>query len=217
MAVARDPPDVRLDRLGPVATRIMLIRNLFDALARLAYYTCGFVLASVRGVRMPLSARVSPFADVAGVAHLGRVQVGRGVRIGPGTYVNSGSIDSGDIGRYCSIGHDVHIGPTEHEYAHWTMSPYLARRAGEAPSDTERPGAPPVIGDEVWIGARAIVLRGVRIGQGAVVAAGAVVTKDVPDYEIWGGVPARFIRRRFDEPSSEEAARKRLAELLGGH
>ena len=55
-----------------------------------------------------------------------------------------------------------------------------------------------VIGDDVWIGVRAIILNGVTIGRGAVVAAGAVVTKDVPPYAIVGGVPARLIRYRWD-------------------
>ena len=55
-----------------------------------------------------------------------------------------------------------------------------------------------IVGDDVWIGARAIILHGVTIDRGAVVAAGAVVTKDVPPYAIVGGVPARVIRYRWD-------------------
>lgn len=53
-----------------------------------------------------------------------------------------------------------------------------------------------IIGDDVWIGMRAIILPGVRIGSGVVIGAGAVVTKDVPDYAVVGGVPARVIRYR---------------------
>ena len=56
--------------------------------------------------------------------------------------------------------------------------------------------APVTIGDYVFIGPRAIILPGVKIGKGAVVAAGAVVTKDIPDSEIWGGVPAKKISSR---------------------
>jgi acetyltransferase-like isoleucine patch superfamily enzyme len=50
--------------------------------------------------------------------------------------------------------------------------------------------------EDVWLGANVIVLKGVRIGRGAIIAAGAVVTKSVPAYEIWGGLPARKLRDR---------------------
>ncbi|MCF2659702.1 CatB-related O-acetyltransferase [Parabacteroides distasonis] len=53
-----------------------------------------------------------------------------------------------------------------------------------------------IIGNDVWIGMRSIIMPGVRIGNGAVIGAGAVVTKDVPDYAIVGGVPARVIKYR---------------------
>ncbi|WP_354644160.1 CatB-related O-acetyltransferase [Kitasatospora camelliae] len=56
-----------------------------------------------------------------------------------------------------------------------------------------------VIGNDVWIGHRAVIMPGVRIGDGAIVAAGAQVTADVPPYTVVGGNPARTIRRRFDE------------------
>lgn len=52
------------------------------------------------------------------------------------------------------------------------------------------------IGDDVWIGARVIILPGIKIGNGAIIGAGAVVTKDIPQYSIVGGVPAKLIRTR---------------------
>ena len=61
-----------------------------------------------------------------------------------------------------------------------------------------------VIGNDVWIGMDAMILGGVRIGNGAVVGAGAVVTKNVPPYEIWGGCPARLIRKRFADDVIEK-------------
>ena len=56
-----------------------------------------------------------------------------------------------------------------------------------------------VVGNDVWIGYEAVIMAGVHIGDGAVIAARAVVTKDVPPYTIVGGTPAREIRKRFDE------------------
>ena len=56
-----------------------------------------------------------------------------------------------------------------------------------------------VIGNDVWIGYEAVILSGVAVGDGAIIGARALVTKDVPPYAIVGGIPARYIRRRFDE------------------
>lgn len=66
-----------------------------------------------------------------------------------------------------------------------------------------------VVGNDVWIGYEAVILSGVTIGDGAVIGARAVVTKDVPPYTIMGGVPARPIRRRFDEVTVETLLRLR--------
>ena len=57
-------------------------------------------------------------------------------------------------------------------------------------------GAPVEIGEDVWIGTHVVILPGVKIGKGAIIAAGSIVNHDVPDYQIWGGVPARFIKTR---------------------
>ena len=58
---------------------------------------------------------------------------------------------------------------------------------------------PVVIEEDVWCGANVTILKGVTIGRGSVIAAGAVVTKNVGEYEIWGGVPAKKIKNRFDD------------------
>lgn len=96
------------------------------------------------------------------------------------------------VGRYCSIASDAVIGPMNHPIDGLSSSFELC-----PPRPIENP--PVVIGNDVWVGAKAVVLSGVTIGDGAVVAAGAVVTKDVPPYAIVGGVPARVIKFRFSE------------------
>lgn len=57
-------------------------------------------------------------------------------------------------------------------------------------------GAPIEIGEDVWIGTHVVILPGVRIGKGAIIGAGSLVNRNIPEYEIWGGVPARFIKKR---------------------
>lgn len=99
------------------------------------------------------------------------------------------------IGNYCSIAPFVNIGPGDHPLYSVSTSPTLLNALNENYSLIEKEVS---IGNDVWIGTQAVVLRGVRIGNGAVIAAGAVVTKDVPDYAIVGGVPARIIKKRKD-------------------
>ncbi|WP_286194743.1 acyltransferase [Agrobacterium sp. Ap1] len=71
-----------------------------------------------------------------------------------------------------------------------------------------------VIGDDVWIGANAVVLDGVTIGNGAVIAAGAVVNKDVPPLAIMAGVPAKLVRRRGEKPVSAKSRRSEVEKAL---
>jgi acetyltransferase-like isoleucine patch superfamily enzyme len=103
------------------------------------------------------------------------------------------------IGRYCSFAPDVKIFLAgEHRLDAVSTYPFDymfadgkdIRRGSSAKGDV-------IIGNDVWLGDGALVLSGVRIGDGAVVAARAVVTKDVPPYAIVGGIPAKIIRMRF--------------------
>jgi acetyltransferase-like isoleucine patch superfamily enzyme len=107
------------------------------------------------------------------------------------------------IGRYCSINPSVVLMTgSEHSMDHvTTFFFYWGMGVGE-PEQTGTRG-PLVIGCDVWMGYGALVMSGVTIGHGAVVAAQAVVTKDVAPYEIVGGVPARHIGWRFDEQVRE--------------
>ena len=71
-----------------------------------------------------------------------------------------------------------------------------------------------LIGKDVWIGHRVVVMSGVNIGDGAIIAAGSVVTKDIPPFSIYGGVPAKFMRKRFSDMESEVAHAKMLTEKI---
>ena len=91
-----------------------------------------------------------------------------------------------------TIGSDVMIGPDVMIFTqnHETERLDIPMRLQTAPKK------PVSIGDDVWIAARAIILPGVKIGRGAIIGAGAVVTKDVPEYAVVGGSPARIIKFR---------------------
>ncbi len=101
------------------------------------------------------------------------------------------------IGRFCSIAPNVmFILSSNHPYKGLSTYPFkvmLLDHEFEAVSKGDI-----VIKDDVWLGINSIILSGVTIGQGAVVAAGAVVTKDVPPYAIVGGNPAKIIKYRFE-------------------
>lgn len=104
------------------------------------------------------------------IAELSKIEIGNGVMFGPEVMLIGGGHNIGHIGQFMSS---------------------VSTKTGN-----EDLGV--VIQDDVWVGARAIVLRGVTVGRGAVVGAGALVTKSVPPYAIVGGNPARVIGFRFD-------------------
>lgn len=138
-------------------------------------------------------------------------------RVGAFTYfAPGGRFANAQIGRYCSIGPGLQVGMTRHPLGALTTSPIgyvpdflnferhcaLARdgwrRALPLHGYDLRPRTR--IGNDVWIGASAYLKDGITVGDGAVIGAHAVVTRDVPPYAVVGGNPARVIRMRFAEP-----------------
>lgn len=137
------------------------------------------LLSELFGYKVPQTLRVFPpfYTDF-----------GKNITVGEGVFVNAcchfqdhGGVT---IGNGCQIGHNVIFATLDHELA-------PERRKKTYP-------APIVLGRNVWVGSNTTILQGVTIGDNAVVAAGAVVTKDVAANTMVGGVPARFIKRIED-------------------
>lgn len=126
--------------------------------------------------------------------------------------------DKVQLGPHCHISCDIHfgnhvlcaayvsfVGKNEHRYD------IAGRSVWDSPRGIDKPT---IIGDDVWIGHGAIILGGVNIGKGSIIAAGAVVTKDFPNYSIIGGNPARVIKQRFDQISDIEIHNYYLLNLI---
>ncbi len=139
--------------------------------------------------------------------------------IGEFTYLGCGTTiknPASTIGKYCSISHDVCIGVSQHPTNCLTTHGFIISKACTAIDceiildddnivDFKKQAQLPVtIGNDVWIGIRAIIMDGITIGDGAIIASAAVVTRDVPPYAIVGGVPAKIIKYRFNKEIIEK-------------
>lgn len=123
--------------------------------------------------------------------------------IGSYTYTGIGTIIlSAKIGNFCSIGWNVSIGGGNHDYLGLTTSPlWRFKVMDEGINDYKvnyEKQKPCIIGNDVWIASNVVILRDVKIGDGAVIGAGAVVTQDVEPYSIVAGIPAKKVKKRFD-------------------
>jgi acetyltransferase-like isoleucine patch superfamily enzyme len=123
--------------------------------------------------------------------------------IGNYTYIGNNSIiQNTTIGNYCSISYNIICGLGSHPLNLFSTSPLFYRKKNTFKLEVVEKDynfqeyRPIIIGNDVWIGARAIIMDGIHIGNGAVIAAGAIVTKDIPDYAIVGGVPAKVLKYR---------------------
>lgn len=150
-----------------------------------------------------------PGATIGGDVHYGSHVVLchhaaiHGVAFGSHAYVGTHShVQYATIGSFVSIGPEARIGLGSHPVHMVSTYPsfYASRASAAVPLSKHaavQEYARIVIGSDVWIGSRAMIVDGVEIGHGAVIAAGAVVTKDVAPYAIVGGVPSRLLRYRF--------------------
>ena len=122
--------------------------------------------------------------------------VDKNCEIGNYTFIGTHSnITRAKIGNYCSIGNFVAIGPGEHNIESISTSTFFTN--GDIYKELTQKEC--IIGNDVWIGTKSVIRRGVTIGDGAIIGANSFVNKDVPDFAIVAGSPARIIRYRFDK------------------
>ncbi len=160
-----------------------------------------FIASKLPGSPLPLSGLGQKLRNHCGRKIFKRfghdAKINGGVYFGSGANVELGDFSSLNQGAWISndtvIGNDVMMGPFVMilSGSHNFESVDLPMREQGAPDRR-----PVVIGDDVWIGARCILLPGVRIGSHSIIAAGSVVTKNVSDWAIVGGSPAKLIRMR---------------------
>lgn len=154
---------------------------------------------------------ISEDSALAGNVHILDNTLIVGSHIGEYSYIGKNcSLRNVRIGKFCSIANEVLLGLGSHPLEHFSTSTLFYRRRNTLgiqliDQDLDFDEYKEIeIGNDVWIGTRAMILDGVKIGHGAVIAANAVVTKDVPPYAVVGGVPAKIIKYRFGEDRIKE-------------
>lgn len=135
--------------------------------------------------------------DPNGISSFSTIRVGNDVYLGPGAILMASQSEI-RIGNKVMFGPNVTIMAGDHNTLQ--VGKYMYDVKEKLPEND----LPVIIEDDVWIGTGAIILKGVTIGRGSVVAAGALVVKDVLAYSIVGGVPAKVIKMRFTEEQIKE-------------
>lgn len=107
------------------------------------------------------------------------------------------------LGSFCSLGANIKIGGANHTIDWVSTSQVFNNQKDSFKNKFSHHPLDPFkrtkIGNDVWIGDNVMIKSGVTVGDGVIIGMGSIVTKDIPSYEIWGGNPARLIRKRFDE------------------
>lgn len=176
-------------------------------------------LSALAGGALYFSDRVGTYLRRAWLKH--KMQCDDSVYIGPGCVFTTGTVSIGRdvyIGRDCVIqsthgriviGDHVMFGPGVHIHGGNHVTDHVGVFMKEVDAKRVGEDGMVVIEDDFWIGACAIILKGVTVGEGSVIGAGAVVTRDIPPYSVYTGAPAERLRPRFTE-AEVEAHKKAL-------
>lgn len=168
-------------------------------------------------VNIPLNSEIAISSVFEGKNLIGKQTMFDGI-LGRGSYIGSNAqIVRAKIGRYCSIANNVVIASGSHPMSYVSQHPmfysigkqngytYIDKQCFEERVYLDKENRfDVIIGNDVWIGNRAIILGNIEIGDGAVIGAGAIVTKNVPPYAVVVGVPARILKYRFNNEIIKE-------------
>lgn len=155
-----------------------------------------FLLSSIRGCNIKKTAKIGDGCTISGCV------------IGEYSYVGDHTnMSNVKVGNYTSISSYCGIGGGGHPLEWVSTSPVFNNSRSilrvNFSHNQYNPYKETVIGNDVWIGTHSLIKSGVTIGDGAVIGMGSVVTKDVGPYEIWAGNPAKLIRKRFNDNTTE--------------
>lgn len=173
----------------------------------IAHYIKG-IFKNLVNPRISLFSVISANVMVDKTVYIYRGVKAKNSKIGAHSYIAANTdIENAVIGKYCSIADHCRVGMSGHSLSYLSTSPiftqvvnalqerWIDKDVFEHKSEDEIT----VLGNDVWVGSHVLINGGVTVGDGACIAAGAVVVKDVPPYAIVGGVPAKIIRYRFSE------------------
>lgn len=193
---------------------IILFQIMFSPILRFVVYiknrrkyhkSCSFAYSSELGI--------CEFEGANGISAYSKFKG----KMGYGSYMSENCAIYGNIGRFCSIAQNVRCSTGKHPIGRPFVSCHPMFYSTRCQNGTtfadknyfDEEAKPVVIGNDCWIGMNVLLRDGVNIGDGAVVYAGAVVTKDVPPYAIVAGVPAKVVKYRYDENTIEFLLRDR--------
>ena len=175
----------------------LLFQRIFDKVYYYPRYVQGGVIRGrISGIQYVKCEGKNGIPE--GCTFSGNIQLGYRSTLGKNNWVH-GNIS---IGKYCQIGANVMINSTNHPVNY--LSTYINSELFNGDLYELKDTKSITIGHDVWIGHGAIILGGVNIGNGCIIAAGAVVTKDIPPYSIAAGVPASVKSKRFNDNIGKE-------------
>lgn len=182
----------------------ILLKNILMLPARL--------FGKVSVLALLSDSKVDKTCAICSGARVYRTKIGKYSYVGRNTFMTNVT-----VGNFCSIAGNCNIGGTGHPlnwvstssvFHKWDniLRKNFSRHEYEIFQET-------TIGSDVWIATNAMLKAGITVGTGAVIGMGAVVTKDVGPYEVWGGNPARCIKKRFDDETIEALLASKWWEL----